>query len=107
MELSRGSTKRRSIVAILMTLATLSLAACSDPAPVRQVPADPVPANISGSNGRIAFSRGTSVLAGDEEKVTYTVNPDGSDLQPLFEDGPSSRPQWSPDGTEIHIFCCG
>jgi Tol biopolymer transport system component len=45
------------------------------------------------------------VLAG--EGVTYTVNADGSDLQQLFSAGPSSGPVWSPDGTEIHIFCCG
>ena len=45
------------------------------------------------------------VLAG--EGITYTVNADGSDLQQLFSAGPSSGPVWSPDGTEIHIFCCG
>jgi WD40 repeat protein len=108
MKLKRGgSMKRGSIVAVAMTSATLGLAACGDSIPADRVPPDPTPADVSGPNGRIAFSRGTSVLAGDEEKVTYTVNPDGSDLQPLAEDGPSSRPRWSPDGTEIHIFCCG
>src|SRR5688572_26238309 len=102
-----GSMKRWSIIAVVMASAALGLAGCSDAAPEGASPADPTPADVSGPNGRIAFSRGTSVLAGDEEKVTYTVNPDGSDLQPLFEDGASSRPRWSPDGTEIHIFCCG
>src|SRR5918996_988787 len=96
-----GTMKRWSIVAVVMTSATLGLAGCGDPASE-----GPVPGNASGPNGRIAFSRGTSVLAGDEEKVTYTVDPDGSDLQQLFEDGHSSRPRWSPEGTEIHIFCC-
>jgi hypothetical protein len=34
------------------------------------------------------------------------VNADGSDLQQLFSAG-SSGPVWSPDGTEIQVFCCG
>ena len=110
MKLTRGSSRRPSIVAVAIT-STLGLAACGDPAPPDQAPAEEAsaevsPAEYSGPGGRIAFSRGTSVQAGDEEKVTYTVDPDGGDLQPLFEDGLSSRPSWSPDGTEISIFCC-
>ena len=31
----------------------------------------------------------------------YTLNPDGTDLRQLTEDGISRRPQWSPDGTHI------
>lgn len=61
----------------------------------------------AGLAGRIAFMRGDpseGVLAG--EGVTYTVNADGSDLQQLFSAG-SAGPVWSPDGTEIHVFCCG
>ncbi|MDQ4005048.1 MAG: hypothetical protein M3135_01950 [Actinomycetota bacterium] len=91
---------------------TLLLAACGDEPQAGQATpseartADSVSVDAARANGRIAFSRGTSVLAGDEDKVTFTVNPDGSDLQPLFEDGQSSNPRWSPDGTEIHIFCC-
>ena len=60
----------------------------------------------AGLAGRIAFMRGDpseGVLAG--QGVTYTVNADGSDLQQLFSD--SAGPIWSPDGTEIHVFCCG
>ncbi len=96
--------KRSLVVLITVVL----LAACSDSTSPRSTdsPEPPTTDAPAGPAGRIAFSRGTSVLAGDEEKVTYTVNPDGSDLQPLFEDGHSSRPQWSPDGTEIQIFCC-
>lgn len=29
-----------------------------------------------------------------------------SHVQQLFTDGPSDGPRWSPDGTEIRIFCC-
>ena len=42
------------------------------------------------------------VFAG--QGVIYTVNADGSDLQQLLSD--SAGPIWSPDGTEIHVFCC-
>jgi Tol biopolymer transport system component len=97
---------KRSFVVLI---AVVLLAACSDATSPRS-PDSPEPTTTdapAAPAGQIAFSRGTSIMAGDEEKVVYTVNPDGSDLQPLFEDGPSSRPRWSPDGTEIHIFCCG
>ena len=79
------------------------------PTPSASETPDPVPANLSGPNGRIAFTRHDPSLgarAGDEESVTYTVNPDGSHVQQLFADAPSGRPRWSPDGTEIQIFCC-
>jgi TolB protein len=98
---------KRSFV-VLIAVVVVLLAACSEATSPRS-PDSPRPTTTDappGPAGRIAFSRGTSVLAGDEEKVTYTVNPDGSDVQPLFTDGPSSNPQWSPDGTEIQIFCC-
>jgi Tol biopolymer transport system component len=54
--------------------------------------------------GRIVFNRGEG---GTENIVTYTINPDGSDEQQLFLDGASENPRWSPDGTEVHISCCG
>jgi Tol biopolymer transport system component len=99
--------KRGSIVAVVMTSVTLGLAGCSDAVPEDRGPAEPGPANVSGPNGRIAFARHDPLLgarAGDEESVTYTVNPDGSHVQQLFTEG--ARPRWSPDGTEIQIFCC-
>ena len=97
---------KRSLVVLI---AVVLLAACSDATSPRSTdsPGPPTTDAPAGPAGRIAFSRGTSVLAGDEEKVTYTVNPDGSDLQPLWTDGHSSNPEWSPDGTEIQINCCG
>ena len=53
-------------------------------------------------DGRIVFNRGEG---GTENIFTYTIDPDGSDEQQLF-DGRSENPRWSPDGTEIQIFCC-
>jgi Tol biopolymer transport system component len=48
--------------------------------------------------------------AGDT--VTYTVNPDGSHVRPLFTVDFSGSPHWSPDGSEVAILsaagmpCC-
>ena len=63
------------------------------------------PANTeapSTPEGRIVFQRVDDPAA--EETVIYTVNVDGSDVQEVAA-GQFGR--WSPDGTEISIFCCG
>ncbi len=76
---------------------------------------DPTGSNEPGSNdsttgavqeldGRIVFNRGEP---GTGSAVTYTINPDGSAEQQLFLDEGSENARWSPDGREIHIFCCG
>jgi Tol biopolymer transport system component len=49
--------------------------------------------------GPIAFQRG-----GDEADI-YAVDLDGTNEQRLFE-GPAQLGRWSPDGTELAIFCC-
>ncbi len=55
-------------------------------------------------DGRIVFMRGD---ASHEAGVAYTVDPDGSDERRLVSEFPNSEfPSWSPDGTEIHVFCC-
>jgi TolB protein len=66
------------------------------------VSAAPAGAKVSGPNGRIAFDRFEPALGGT---VTYTVNPDGGNLQQLFARG-SGFPRWSPDGSQVSIFCC-
>ena len=99
---------RRWGVAPVVFSAMLVLGACGggeeDPAP----PADtgsnnPTTAAVPELEGRIVFNRGEG---GTEDIVTFTINPDGSDEQELFLDGPSENARWSPDGTEIQIFCC-
>ena len=59
--------------------------------------------SVSGPNGRIVFARFDPTLDGN---VTYTVNPDGSEVKQLFSDGNSEMPHWSPDGSQVAIFCC-
>jgi Tol biopolymer transport system component len=55
---------------------------------------------VSGSNGRIAFARFDPSIDDDR---TYTMNPDGSSLQPLFPAFGSISPHWSPDGTQVAV----
>jgi Tol biopolymer transport system component len=79
---------------VLSLLAGLALAALF---------ALPAGASAPGVNGQIVFSR-FDPAAGDT--FTYTVNPDGSHVQQLFSAHPSNTPHWSPDGSEVAIFCC-
>jgi Tol biopolymer transport system component len=62
----------------------------------------PAAAKVPGPNGRIAFTQFEPAMGGT---ATYTVNPDGSHVQPLFARG-SEFPHWSPDGSQVSIFCC-
>ena len=99
--------KGKAIVLVAM-LAMLALPACGgedDATETRPAAsAEPVEASASGMDGRIVFERYDPSIDGP---VTYTVDPDGSDMRPLFEDGHSENARWSPDGTEIQINCCG
>jgi Tol biopolymer transport system component len=60
----------------------------------------PAAAKVPGQNGRIAFDRYDPAT---DENVTYTANPDGSDVQRLLPDYLSANPNWSPDGTEVAV----
>ena len=64
------------------------------------VMAIPAGAKVTGANGQIAFSRFDPTFGDD---ATYTMNPDGGNLQPLFPDFASNTPHWSPDGTEVAV----
>jgi Tol biopolymer transport system component len=66
------------------------------------IPASPAKAKVPGPSGRIAFAR---FDAASGATVTYTVNPDGSHVRQLFS-RPSEWPHWSPDGSQVSIFCC-
>ena len=95
------------IVLVTVTFATLGLVACSgdgDDAAGEDTGSVARPEiDAGGLAGRIAFMRGD---ASQEAGVTYTVDPDGSDERRLVPEGNSEFPTWSPDGTEIHVFCC-
>jgi Tol biopolymer transport system component len=99
---------RWRIVLVAVTSAVLGLVACGDedsetvPKTEKGSPTS-TPMDTPGLDGRIVFVRGDSE---EGDTVTYTVNPDGTDEEQLFFDGPSDGPRWSPDGTEIQVFCC-
>jgi Tol biopolymer transport system component len=67
---------------------------------VAAVVALPAAAKVPGSNGKIVFTRATPDF---QDSNTYTMNPDGSDVQPLFSAFTSGSPHWSPDGTEVAV----
>ena len=81
--------RRLAIAAVVLT--TLGLIGISAPAQ----------AKTSGPNGRIAFSRFDPAFGDD---ATYTMNPDGSNVRPLFPAFASNTPDWSPDGTEVAVI---
>jgi Tol biopolymer transport system component len=80
------------VLGLLAALATLA-------APT----AIPAGGKAAGPNGRIAFARDDPAST-DGETFTYTANPDGSDVQPLFPGFHAGFPRWSPDGSEVAIL---
>ena len=60
-------------------------------------------AEVSDSNGQIAFGRWNPKL--DDSQI-FTVNPDGTGEHLLLPDGAES-PRWSPDGTKIAVTITG
>jgi Tol biopolymer transport system component len=62
----------------------------------------PADATVPGPAGSIVLARFDPSLG---NTAIYTVNPDGSDMRPLFTDF-AEFPHWSPDGDLVSIFCC-
>src|SRR5207249_2209960 len=96
-----GRERLRFVALLALALAAVALAA---------VAAVPAAAKLSGPSGRIAFARVVNAETGDS--ITYTANPDGSNVQQLFSADYSGNPRWSPDGSRVAILsaaglpCC-
>jgi WD40-like Beta Propeller Repeat len=93
------------VAALVLTIGSLILVACGDGETDAggNGSTQSTRTDTSAVDGRIAFVRGDPE---EGETVTYTVDPDGSDEEQLFFDGPSESPLWAPSGTEIQINCC-
>ena len=103
MEQTRSVKVALRLAALMVMTVVAAACATSPPAAVPSAPSE-APQIDSGLAGRIVFMRGEPSEGAD---VTFTVDPDGSDERQLVLEGNSGFPTWSPDGTEIHVFCCG
>jgi Tol biopolymer transport system component len=90
-----GVTVRRSSIVAVVASAVVGLIGTT-------LVGSPADAKVPGSNGQIAFQR---YDPSTRNFAVYRVNPDGSHLQHVFRD--SVGPHWSPDGSQVSIFCCG
>jgi Tol biopolymer transport system component len=82
--------------------ATVVMAAGSD------TTTDPSSEVSSGEEGRILFQRAPCREVTEAEATNvHIVSADGSesDVESLYTDAESGR--WSPDGSEVSVFCCG
>ena len=107
-----GNTIRRLIA--LAGVGMIGLVACTEaetpttttaqrtPTPALSTSSGPADAAVAGPAGAIVFARFDSSLG---STVIYTVNPDGTNLRPLFTDF-AEFPHWSPSGDLVSIFCC-
>jgi Tol biopolymer transport system component len=89
-----GKHLRRLVVLSTLTTAVMGIGG----------PAAPTQAKVLGSNGRIVFARCITYASECEDFLTYTANPDGSNIR-LLPSGASYSPdpRWSPDGSEIAL----
>jgi Tol biopolymer transport system component len=74
----------------------------------RAFPRAEQPAVPPATNGRIVFVRYDHHSG---EPQAFSTDPDGTDETQMFSSrlfsGHSEWPHWSPDGTQVAIFCCG
>ena len=78
-----------------------NIAAATSPAPI------PAVTESAHGAGRIMFQRAPGgEVVGEVETDVYVVDADGSesDVELLFAGGGAGR--WSPDGSEVSVFCC-
>ncbi len=105
----------RAIGSCLCLIAILLSACASDDPATRDArvttssSAETTSTQPTGPVGPIAFQRADPKVRpgeeGGEEADLYAVDIDGTNEQRLFT-GPAQLGRWSPDGTELAIFCC-
>jgi Tol biopolymer transport system component len=89
---------------LVVLVGVILVGACSETTDDRSTGSTPTTTTEapSGPPGPIVFKRLDPVR---DETDIYTVNPDGSNARKLLQ-GPAEGARWSPDGTEISVFCC-
>jgi Tol biopolymer transport system component len=103
-DLFRRRRQRNARVGVTLLASVIAIAAVL--LATRAFPRAEQPAVPPGVNGRIAFVRFDPVY---REPVAFTMDPDGSDVRQMSVAGAwghSEWPHWSPDGTELAVFCC-
>ncbi len=101
--------------ALICFAAVVLVGACSSPEPdppadspddtsaaTSEAPEATDTVDLSELTGQILFQRATT---SQDESVIHTMNPDGSQVEELFPELAMGA-RWSPDGTEISLFCC-
>ena len=103
----RFRRRRQRNARIGVTLVASLLAIASIFFVTRAFPRAERPATPPADNGRIVFVRYDHRSG---EPVAFSMDPDGSDVTQMFFSGffsgHSEWPHWSPDGTQVTVFCC-
>jgi Tol biopolymer transport system component len=99
---TRQRNARIRVMAVAFALAILALVVASRAFPRTDRTAAPL-----ARNGRLVYVR---FDPRSDEPVAFTIDPDGTDSSQMFFSGffsgHSEWPHWSPDGTEVAVFCC-
>jgi Tol biopolymer transport system component len=101
----RRLRERNSRIGVILVASALAIAATL--LVTRAIPRVERPAAPRHQNGKLVFVR-FDPRSG--EPVAFTMNPDGTDVTQMFFSGffsgHSEWPHWSPDGTQVTLFCC-
>lgn len=101
---TRQRNARLRVIAVACAIAVIAIFVASRAVPDVDRTAAPPPAR----NGRLVFVRFDPE---SDEPVAFSIDPDGTNSAQMFFSGffsgHSEWPHWSPDGTEVAVFCCG
>ena len=105
-DVSRRRRQRNARIGVTMLASAIAIFAIIFA--TRAFPRAEQPAVPPATNGRIVFVR-YDHHSGEPE--AFSIDPDGTDETQMFSSrffsGHSEWPHWSPDGTQVSVFCCG
>jgi len=101
----RRGRHRSARIGVTVLASAIALAAILFVA--KAIPRAEQPASPPARNGQIVFVRYDHHSG---EPVAFSMDPDGTDVTQMFFSGffsgHSEWPHWSPDGSQVSIFCC-